>query len=165
MTIQTIAVAAEVRPLYLLELSHPSWAAPLRYALDTVAWTVTHEVGGAGVLYPAWPFEAEAAGQDDSGGDVRAFRVPDPDLVLWRYCEAGIGEVDLDGLPIPTTATLRVYALDDLTGPLSVSRLELHEPQLIDGIAVSFSAQSPDFADRDSAGERFTTTNSPGLRR
>lgn len=164
MTFPTIATGDTDRLLYALELSSPLWPAPLRYALDTQAWTVTHE-GGGSFVYPALPFDAEAASQDESGGDTRQFRVPDPDRTLWRYCEAGIGEVDGDGLPIPTRATLRTYALSNLSAPLTVARLELHAPQLIDGLAVAFSAQSPDFADRDAAGERFTTTNSPGLRR
>lgn len=164
-TYKAIAVAADDRILAALELSSPLWPSPLRYALDTQAWNVVHEGGGGSVLYPALPFDAEAAGQDESGQDARSFRVPDPDRTLWRYCEAGIGEVDGDGLPIPTLATLRTYALSDLSAPLSVARLELHRPQLIDGLAVEFSAQSPDFADRDAAGERFTTVNSPGLRR
>lgn len=165
MSLASLAITAEGRLLEVLELSHPQWPAPLRYANDTIAWSVVHEGGGAAVPYAPWPYDGEAAGVDDSLGDERSLRVPDPDGTLLRYVLGTVGAVDGLGNPIPTTAVLREYDTASLGAPLRVVRLELHEPVGEGGVAVGFRVQTVDFDDREAVDLRFTTSNCPGLRR
>lgn len=162
MTLQSIITAADDRLIALLELSHPAWPAPLRYADATEAWTVTQD--GGPVTYPATPFEREAGSLDDTGQDSRLLRVPDASLVLWRRCLALVGVVDGGGVPVPVQAVIREYAASSLAAPLRVSRLELRAPRS-DGLSVSFTAESASVGDRAVTLPRFTSLNSPGLRR
>lgn len=148
--------------VYLLELSHPSWAAPLRYAEDTRDWTVTLEDGATVATFTATGFDAEAAAADDSGIDTRQLSVPDPTRVLWRAIEALRGS-DLAGPAPGITATMRVYDSADLSAPLTVSALTLQDP-VRDDIAVSFTATTADTINRDAPTRKFTWENSPGLR-
>lgn len=144
--------------LFLLELTHPSWPAPLRYAEDVRDWTVTLE-DDEEATFPATGFEGEAGGSDDGGVDTRQLSVPDEDLVLWRRIEANIGGAT------PITAILRAYLSTGLGAPLAVVRLEVATPVQELDRSVRFEATTSNTMNREAPTLRFTAWNSPGLRR
>lgn len=153
-----VANPAGERLHFLLELKHPDWVAPLRYAEgfeDVTATLETAEVA----TFTADGFDAEAGASDDSGIDSRALRVPDKDLALWRLIEANIGS------STPITAILRVYSSADLTAPLAVATLQLSDPQQGVDRSVQFDATTVDTLNRGAPTLRYTVENSPGLRR
>lgn len=166
MSLATYAASAPpgVLLLPLLEIMHPTWAEPLRYSPDTRDWTVT--VDGEEVTFPSTGLEGAGGGSDDSGVDERGFRVPDPDLVLWRRIEALIGYLDPGtGRPVPIVVTLRAYLTSDLTEPETVVVLDLADPRLERNRSISFTATTANVMNRGAPTSRYTLQNAPGLRR
>ena len=144
--------------IFLLEITHPTWAAPLRFAEDVQDWVVTLE-DDFEATFLAGSFEGDAGSSDDSGVDERRFRVADEDLVLWRLIEAVIGHAT------PIRVKLRLYLSTDVTEPLGVVTLDLAEPRLELDRSVSFSATTANTTNRGAPTSRYTLQNSPGLRR
>lgn len=158
MSLPTIAVSVSERKLLALTISHPLWPSPLRYVNDTRNWTL------GGVEYPGLPLDTTAGASDDDGGDTRATALPDPDLELWQRCQDVIGELDVDGLPIPIVATVREYAESNTVTPLRTAVFELINPRC-DGVGVDFTLARPDLANRRAPVIRYTTLSNPGLDR
>ena len=150
--------------LFLLTIWHPTWATPLRYAEDTIDWTVTAGIEGM-ITFPSTGFEGEDGGSSEGGVDERAMRVPDQDLVLWRRIEALIGYLDPgSGKPVPIKVMLHKYLSTNLSAPQESVTLDLADPTLQRDRSVSFTAASANVLNRSAPTSTYTLKNAPGLR-
>lgn len=145
----------------LVQLDHPAWPTPLRFAdiLDEAGVTVTLPDSST-AFFAATGAGTEAAPTDDTGIDSRRVVLPDPELVLMKRIEA----LHYAGEDTPITATILLYLSTDLTVPVTTAVLRVAKPRC-DNRRVSFEASTANILNRDGPGFRFTYANSPGLRR
>lgn len=143
--------------LLLIQINHPAWATPLRYAVDTRDWTVTLE-DSTTVLFPKMGGTSEGPPTDDTGVDLRNVQVADPDNVLMKRLEQLVGDVR------EVEVKLYQYLTTDLTQPETYGVFAMANPSRADRV-VSFEASTLNTINRDAPTEKFTYDNSPGLRR
>lgn len=153
-----VSNTAAERILLLVELSHSTWAAPLRYAEDITDWTVQIETAQL-VTFTASGFDLSSPTVADTGGDERSLTVPDMDLELWGRLE------DLIGVEEPVVVTVRHYLTSALSSPALVSLFALSAPSVDENRSVTFAAKTPDFVNRNAPINRFLWVNAPALRR
>ncbi len=160
----TAATPGEI-VLMSIELSHSTWPGPLRYVLDTIDWDLTIE-DDVVAPFTAMGFTAAAANADDTGLESRPMGLPDPDLISQRRIEALIGVVDaFTGEPEPIALIVREYLSTDTTTMISRAVLQLANPVQQNDRSIRFDARGPDLGNTSAPTDKFTSVNSPQLRR
>ncbi len=135
--------------IVLLELSHPTLAEPIRAANN-------HEpITSNGVDYPAYPFEASLAGEEEDRSPTARIRIDNVDRSIVRAVREIVGE--------PLTARLSIVLAstpDQVeVGPLNFKIRQVdYDAQVVEGELLL-----EDVLNTPCPAHRFTPADFPGL--
>jgi hypothetical protein len=151
--------SAEIIELRCLELNHPSFDAPIRLVQDYQPRTVKLETGEI-VEFMAGNFKTTPPSKDDNGRIERRLEIDNIGNVFFKPI------FNLRDSSIPIACIFRSYLSDDLTAPLFVppEKTTLSEISLTKTL-LSARASSADVVNKPFPSKRYTTENTPGLKR